>query len=110
MRSISFWIILLFGCCMSAPPIASQTQPPVRGPMVRALNVRDGDVRDVLRLISQQTGVNIVADDTVRGSVTLNLNEVTVQQALDMLLAVKGLYSMQSAPNIYLISAKPLGL
>ncbi len=101
-------IVLTLLCALL--PASCLSQAPARGPLVRALNIRDGDVRDVLRLISQQTGVNIAADETVRGTITLSLNEVTVHQALETILAVKGLYSLQSAPNVFLISAKPLGL
>lgn len=56
-----------------------------------SLNFQDIEVRSVLQLIADFTGLNMVASDTVRGNVTLRLKNVPWDQALDIILKTKGL-------------------
>jgi type IV pilus assembly protein PilQ len=56
-----------------------------------SLNFQDIEVRTVLQLIADFVGMNLVASDTVGGSVTLRLNNVPWDQALDLILRTKGL-------------------
>ena len=55
------------------------------------LNVRDGQVRDVLASVAALSGKSIVADSTVQGTVTLNLKDVPFDTALRIITAAKGL-------------------
>jgi type IV pilus assembly protein PilQ len=54
-------------------------------------NFQDVPVRTVLQLIAEESGLNIVAADTVQGNVTLRLINVPWDQALDIVLQAKGL-------------------
>ncbi|MFT3761205.1 MAG: type IV pilus secretin PilQ family protein [Pseudoxanthomonas sp.] len=54
-------------------------------------NFQDVPVRTVLQLIAEESGLNIVASDTVQGNVTLRLVNVPWDQALDIVLQAKGL-------------------
>ena len=54
-------------------------------------NFQDVPVRTVLQLIAEESGLNIVASDTVQGNVTLRLVAVPWDQALDIVLRAKGL-------------------
>ena len=54
-------------------------------------NFQDVPVRTVLQLIAEESNLNIVASDTVQGSVTLRLVNVPWDQALDIVLRAKGL-------------------
>lgn len=45
------------------------------------LDVRDADVHNVLRLLAEQGGMNIVVDARVQGRVTMRLENVTVEDA-----------------------------
>ncbi|KAF1709149.1 type IV pilus secretin PilQ [Pseudoxanthomonas sangjuensis] len=54
-------------------------------------NFQDVPVRTVLQLIAEESGLNIVASDTVTGNVTLRLVNVPWDQALDIVLRAKGL-------------------
>lgn len=54
-------------------------------------NFQDVPVRTVLQLIAEESGLNVVAADTVQGSVTLRLVNVPWDQALDLVLQAKGL-------------------
>lgn len=68
-----------------------------------SLNFQNIDVRAVLQLIGDFTGLNIVASDTVRGNLTLRLKNVPWDQALDIILKSKGL-GMRKNGNVVLIA------
>ena len=55
------------------------------------LNFQNVDIRAVLQVIADFTGLNIVASDTVTGNITLRLKDVPWDQALDIILRAKGL-------------------
>lgn len=67
------------------------------------LNFQDIEVRDVLELIADFSSLNLVASDSVQGTITLNLNNVPWDQALDIILRSKGL-DMRKQGNILLIA------
>jgi len=56
-----------------------------------SLNFQDIEVRSVLQLIADFTELNLVASDAVQGSITLRLQNVPWDQALDLVLRTKGL-------------------
>ena len=56
-----------------------------------SLNFQDIPVRSVLQLIADFTNLNLVASDTVTGNITLRLQNVPWDQALDLVLKTKGL-------------------
>jgi len=68
-----------------------------------SLNFQDIEVRSVLQLIADFTGLNLVASDTVSGSITLRLQNVPWDQALDLILKTKGLDKRQIG-NVLLVA------
>ena len=56
-----------------------------------SLNFQDIAVRTVLQIIADYNGFNLVTSDTVQGNITLRLDGVPWDQALDIILKVKGL-------------------
>lgn len=56
-----------------------------------SLDFQDVPVRQVLQIIAQVNGFNLVTTDTVSGNVTISLSGVPWDQALDMILKIKGL-------------------
>ena len=56
-----------------------------------SLNFQSIDVRQVLQVIADFTGLNVVTSDSVTGTVTLRLQDVPWDQALDIILQSKGL-------------------
>ncbi len=68
-----------------------------------SLNFQDIEVRAVLQLIADFTGLNMVTSDSVRGSLTLRLKNVPWDQALDIILKTKGL-AMRKAGNVILVA------
>lgn len=67
-----------------------------------SLNFQNIAVRAVLQLLADFTGVNIVVSDSVSGSITLYLNDVPWDQALDIILTTQGLDKRQVG-NVILI-------
>ena len=56
-----------------------------------SLDFKDGDLQDIFRLFADISGLNIVVNPGVTGKVTLKLNEVPWDQALDLILKANNL-------------------
>lgn len=56
-----------------------------------SLDLKDADIRDVLLTFSRLARLNMVIDPDVRGSVTVRLESVPWDQALEVILKVNGL-------------------
>jgi type IV pilus assembly protein PilQ len=67
------------------------------------LNFQDLETRAVLQLIADFSGLNIVVSDTVQGSVTLRLQNVPWDQALDIVMTTKGL-DMRRNGNVVIVA------
>lgn len=60
------------------------------------MSFRGVDVQDVLRALAQQGGFNVLLDESVTGSITVDLNNVTISDALDTIKTYSNLaYSVQ---------------
>ncbi|GBL03758.1 type IV pilus secretin PilQ [Glaciecola sp. KUL10] len=68
-----------------------------------SLDFQDVPVRQVLQIIAQVNGFNLVTTDTVNGNVTISLTGVPWDQALDMILKIRGL-DKRLEGNILLIA------
>ncbi|MGR8948187.1 MAG: type IV pilus secretin PilQ [Gammaproteobacteria bacterium] len=68
-----------------------------------SLNFQDIEVRAVLQLIADFTEFNLVASDSVSGSVTLRLKNVPWDQAMDIILKTKGL-GMRQEGNVIMVA------
>ena len=68
-----------------------------------SLNFQNIEVRAVLQLVADFTGQNLVASDTVGGGITLRLQNVPWDQALDLVLKTKGLAKRQMG-NVLLVA------
>ena len=72
------------------------------------LNFQDIETRAVLQLLAETSGQNIVVSDTVQGNVTLRLQNVPWDQALDIVMRTKGLDKRQEGNVIYAAPAEEL--
>ena len=70
-----------------------------------SLNFQNVEVRAVLQVIADFTGLNIVASDTVTGNLTLRLKDVPWDQALDLIMQTRGLDKRQNG-NVVWIAPK----
>jgi type IV pilus assembly protein PilQ len=68
-----------------------------------SLNFQDIEVRAVLQIIADFTGLNLVASDTVSGRITLRLQNVPWDQALALVLKTKGLDKRQDG-NVLMVA------
>jgi len=68
-----------------------------------SLNFQDIEVRSVLQLIADFTDLNLVASDTVQGRITLRLDGVPWDQALELILKAKGLDKRQEG-NVIMVA------
>ncbi|MDX9952155.1 MAG: AMIN domain-containing protein, partial [Methylophilaceae bacterium] len=64
-----------------------------------SLNFQNIDVRSVLQVVADFTGLNIITSDTVAGNLTLRLKDVPWDQALDIIMQSKGL-TMRKTGNV----------
>ncbi len=68
-----------------------------------SLNFQDIEVRSVLQLLADFTGLNLVVSDSVEGNLTLRLKNVPWDQAMDIILKTKGL-AQRRAGNVILVA------
>ncbi len=68
-----------------------------------SLNFQNIEVRSVLQVIADFTGLNIVASDTVTGNITLRLKDVPWDQALDIIMQNKAL-TMRKVGNVITVA------
>lgn len=73
-----------------APPPIESAKPLYTGEPI-SLNFQDIEVRTVLQLLADFTEFNLIVSDTVQGNMTLNLQDVPWDQALDVVLKSKDL-------------------
>ncbi|HBY57775.1 MAG TPA: hypothetical protein DEG96_07975 [Candidatus Atribacteria bacterium] len=67
------------------PSLVDQVTTPI------TMNLKETDVVDAIRTLSMLSGINIIADDSVTGKITLNLNNVSFKEALNWILTLKRL-------------------
>jgi type IV pilus assembly protein PilQ len=71
-----------------------------------SLNFQDIDIRSVIAILAEFTGQNVVAGDEVTGTITLKMDDVPWDEALDFIMMTKGLEKYASG-NVILIA--PVG-
>ena len=71
-----------------------------------SLDLKGMDIRDVLKVLSQKSGLNIVADKDVKGAVSLYLKDVDVMAALDVLVTTNDLAYEQEGLLIRIMPQK----
>src|SRR5213078_4684637 len=67
-----------------------------------SLNFQNVEVRAVLQVIADFTGLNIITSDTVGGNLTLRLKDVPWDQALDIILQAKGLSKRKNGSVLWI--------
>ena len=98
----------------SVPEVAEPLAAPAPSPASAdtstkiSLDFKNADVHDVLRILADVSGLNIIATDDVKARVTLRLVEVSWDQALDVILQANGLEKSQSGNVLAVSTAKRL--
>ncbi|HEY2587184.1 MAG TPA: secretin and TonB N-terminal domain-containing protein [Tepidisphaeraceae bacterium] len=104
----------------SADSAAPTTQPAAKGQSVTAsqvnvsdagtveIHVNDASLVEVLRMLSLQSQRNIIASKEVHGTITANLYDVTVKEALDAILHANGYDYREKGNFIYVYTTKEI--
>lgn len=71
------------------------------------LQVRGASIRDVLVMLTEQSGINMVPDETVQGQVTINLKNVSLEEAINTLTTAYHYKFNKLTDNVYLVSKNP---
>ncbi len=98
-KSLLILVIMLF--MISSFNIIIAAEDIEEEPLVSTVFYEE-DIREALNEIAMQTGVNIIYDETVHGTVTLDLQDVPLEKALEMMLITGG-YTYQKMDDYYLI-------
>lgn len=72
-------------------------------------NFMDEDVRVVLHTLAKISNVDMVIDDSIKGNITIKLNNVTFDKALDLITSAKGLAYRKNG-NAVIIEAADMGV
>src|SRR5213594_2645527 len=97
------------GAAATTMSTSSQAQAPAAAPVGRytgepiSVNLKDVDLKDFFRLIHEISGLNVVLDPNVKGSLTIVLDDVPWDQALDIVLKNNSL-SRQLEGNVLRIA------
>ncbi|MGH8401787.1 MAG: type IV pilus secretin PilQ [Gammaproteobacteria bacterium] len=73
-----------------------------------SLNFQNIDIRAVLQILADASGKNIVVSDSVNGNITLRLQDVPWDQALDIIMKTKGLASRQFGNTLIVGTAQDI--
>lgn len=84
--------------------LSTNTNKSFRGRKI-SLDFQDVEVRTILQILAKESGVNIVASDTVNGKMTLSLKDVPWDQALDLVMQARNL-DMRRQGNIINIAPR----
>ena len=74
-------IIAFIICVFLSSPVFAQEK-------LITLDVKDMEIADVLRMIADQSGLNILTSKNVQGKITIDLEDVDMEAALDAILKV----------------------
>ncbi|MCK4244851.1 MAG: hypothetical protein KAX20_04420, partial [Candidatus Omnitrophica bacterium] len=119
-KGFAVLVFLLLGSCfllrqdqVFAQPLAEttiRTEEKVEAPeRCLSLDLKNGDLKDVLRLLSQEYGLNIVAGKDVEGMVTITFVDIPVREALKAILEVNGYTYRQEGAILKVISLSRIG-
>lgn len=86
-------------------PVPAAVPVPVTTGKTVSLNVLGADINDVFKALSTQSGQNIVAGKDVKGEVTVSLNNVSLDQAMDYVAKLSG-YTYVKENGTYLVASK----
>ncbi|MBI1871086.1 MAG: hypothetical protein HYS07_07840 [Chlamydiae bacterium] len=96
-----FMVLCMIGCLGISISLCDEASS--KNSTLITVDFKDAELSNVLRLLSDQYQVNIVAGETVKGTVTVRLNDVPFEAALGAILGVNG-YGFLRQGNIYRVA------
>lgn len=85
----------------TAPPVPA-TPPPAPKPVLVSLDFVNAEIGDVLKALAIQSGSNIITAPDVKGTVTVSLSRLTVEESLNLITRLSG-YRYAKIDNTYVI-------
>ena len=67
------------------------------------LDFRDTDIRQIIKVIAQQSGTNIIAEKSVRGSVTVKMSDVYYEEAMNLIAKTNG-FAVRKIGNTWILA------
>jgi type IV pilus assembly protein PilQ len=98
-----FWFFLI--AVLFCPHKFLYSQEALKPLIIEALEFREVDIKDILRQLAKQYNLNIVFSESVKGLVTVQLNNVSIEQALDSIITVNG-FSYTKKENVYKVTTQ----
>ncbi len=68
-----------------------------------SLDFRDTDIREIIKLIAQKSGTNIIAEKSVRGNVTVRLTDVFYEEAMQLIAKTNG-FAVRKIGNTWILA------
>jgi len=100
---ITIFLAVIFVLANAHPKMTSHTSMDQKEQGSISLNFKEIPVRDLLALLAQSKHMNLVLSEAVHGTLTVHLDNITWQQALDTVLSMQGL-GMRQEGKILLIA------
>lgn len=72
------------------------------------IDLKDADIHNVLRLLAKEGRINVIASEDVSGSITLHLERIPWDQAMDVILRTKGLTQRREGDIVWVTPLKIL--
>jgi type IV pilus assembly protein PilQ len=100
-----FFLVLLSGLFFSQTPAQSESENELFSSPVISMDFQDANLKDVLKVFSQQAGLNFIASEKVKDrKVTLYLDKVSVQDALNTIMNANNLiYEQEKDSKIFIV-------
>jgi len=95
-----FFALLILG--VGSPGI-SRAEDSAKPVLIESLEFRGVDIKDILRQLAKQYNLNIVFSENVKGLVTVQLTNVSIDQALDSIITVNN-FAYTKKENVYKVT------
>ena len=90
------------------PPAQPKPLPPSHAGRLISLDFQEAGIKSVLQLLAEESGVNIVSGDDVKGNVTVSMKKVPWGQALDTILTISDMTRIQEGNIIRVMKNETL--
>ena len=101
-RSIAIAVVLALNCIF-CPAVLPANES---GKVIKYLAFREVDIKDVLRQLAKQYNINIVFSEAVKGDVTVQLSNISLNEAMDAIITVNGFAYVRKDNVIKVMTAK----
>ncbi|RMD91661.1 MAG: hypothetical protein D6814_17955 [Calditrichaeota bacterium] len=103
---LSAWL-LIFALVATGNPTMGRAMPPARLQQKKiSLQFRNTDIHDVLKTLAREGKINIISSKAVKGTVTIFMDDISVIDALSLLVEMQGLAYYKERGVIKVVTAR----